>query len=144
MVKKISVLVGIFGFLMTYASTLYAVDANAVLGVWLTDKKPKATQITIAKCGNKYCGTITWLEDLEALDSNNPDESKIKNKMLGLQMVWGFEFDDDEWEDGNIYDPRSGKTYDCEMWFEDDNLDELQVKGKILFIGKTTTWFRKK
>ena len=38
-----------------------------------------------------------------------------------------------EWEDGTICDPKNGKIYDCEMWLEEDNMDELKVRGYIYF-----------
>ena len=47
-----------------------------------------------------------------------------------------------EWEDGTICDPKNGKVYDCEMWFEDGNMNELKVRGYIYFLFRTQTWIR--
>ena len=145
MTQKFLAVVGAICFIIMGATGVYALDADSVLGTWKVESQDdKATQVEIYKCDDKYCGKFSWLEDPESLDTKNPDESKRSQKLLGMNFVWGFEFDDDEWSDGNIYDPRSGKTYDCKMWFEDDNMDVLNVKGYILFIGKTSIWYRVK
>ena len=39
-------------------------------------------------------------------------------------------------------DPKNGKIYDCEMWLEEDNMDELKVRGYIYFLFRTQTWLR--
>ena len=134
--------------LLFYASNLYAADPDAALGKWYTSKEKDAAQITIYKCGDKYCGKISWTKDPELLDDENPDPEKKKRKLLGMDMIFDFIFDpdDDRWEDGFIYNPNDGKTYDCRMWLEEN--DVLQVKGTVgpkwLSIGKTTTWYRVK
>ncbi|MCP4749366.1 MAG: DUF2147 domain-containing protein [Proteobacteria bacterium] len=146
MMKKISAVLMVFCFTFMGVSAVYAVDPDAVVGTWLIDKKKDASQVTISKCGSKYCGAISWLKDAEEIDDKNPDESKKGQKLLGLNMIWGFEFDDDEWGDGYVYNPQDGKTYDCKMWM--DSNDVLQVKGTVgprwMGIGKTTTWYRVK
>jgi uncharacterized protein (DUF2147 family) len=60
---------------------------------------------------------------------------------MGMLLMTGFKFDgEDEWEDGDIYDPKSGNTYSCYIRFEDENT--LKVRGfiGISWIGRTTYW----
>ena len=62
-------------------------------------------------------------------------------------MLKSFEYDpgDKEWENGTIYDPESGKTYDAYMWFEDGDNETLKLKGYVMgmrFMGRETTWTR--
>ena len=44
-----------------------------------------------------------------------------------------------EVDDGSreILDPENGKTYDCEIWLEND---KLKVRGYIAFFYRTQTW----
>ena len=146
--KNIRLILIVVSVLLFSAGNLLAVSPDAVLGEWLTSKEKDAAQITIYKCDNKFCGKISWTKNADSLDKENPDAEKKKRKLLGLDMVFGFTFDadDDRWEDGFIYNPNDGKTYDCRMWLE--GADVLQVKGTVgpkwMGIGKTTTWFRKK
>lgn len=61
-----------------------------------------------------------------------------------MQILKGFKYNSNsqQWEKGTIYDPDTGKTYDCYMWFEDDP-NVLKIKGYVLgmrFLGRETTW----
>ena len=59
-------------------------------------------------------------------------------------MLKGFSFDDGEWVDGSIYDPKTGKTYSCKMTLKGN--DKLSVRGYIgiSLIGRTDVWTRVK
>lgn len=89
----------------------------------------------------KYYGNIKWLKNpLEddgtiKVDDKNPNEKLQKRKILNLQLLKAFEFNSEkhEWENGTIYDPKTGKTYSCYMWFEDKDNNKLHVKGFIGF-----------
>jgi uncharacterized protein (DUF2147 family) len=76
------------------------------------------------------------------MDGNNPDKAKQSNPIIGLLMLTGFKFDDDEWTGGDIYDPESGKTYSSYMYLKDKNT--LKVRGylAISLFGRTETWTR--
>lgn len=145
MLKQLSILLVTLCVFMIGSANIYAIESDSVLGVWKVEsKKDDATQITIYKCGEKYCGKISWLEKADALDEKNPDESLQSRKLLGMDMIFDFEFEGDQWEEGKIYDARSGKTYSCKMWYEDSTQDILNVKGfvGISLFGKTSVWYR--
>lgn len=145
------VLIGIIS--LTAASVkAQEVKADDILGVWLNEDKD--AHVEIFNKGGKYFGKIVWLKnpnednkDTPNLDDKNEDESLRTRPIMGLQLLTDFVFDgDDEWEDGEIYDPKSGKTYSCYIEFHDDNRNELKVRGFIgvSLIGKTTYWTRVK
>ena len=119
--------------------------ADAIVGTWLTAGDDNA-KIEIFESNSKYYGKIVWLKNpirdgIKALDVNNPDESKRKNPILGLQIISGFEYnaEDNIWEEGKIYDPQSGKTYSCNIRKEGN---KLKVRGYIGFslLGRTEIW----
>jgi uncharacterized protein (DUF2147 family) len=119
-------------------SLLAAYTAESVLGTWLVPKED--AKVTIYKCGDKFCGKVTWLKTPEDLDTKNPDPEKRKLKILGMNMLWGFTFEKNEWVGGQIYDPDSGDTYKCKMWLKSD--DKLNVRGYVgvpLF-GRSEIW----
>jgi uncharacterized protein (DUF2147 family) len=110
------------------------------------------SQIRIFRATNgKYYGRIEWLEekeDREKEDTKNPDEKLRERKILGIQLLNAFVYNktEERWENGTIYDPDNGKTYDCFMWFEDDP-DVLFIKGYVLgmkFLGRQTKWTRER
>ncbi len=138
-------------FLLGSVILVQAQSADRVLGYWLTQDGDSQVKIFKAKNG-KYYGNIKWLEEpyeedgSEKLDDENPDRDLQSRSILDLQILKAFEYDgdDEEWVDGTIYDPKSGKTYSCYMWFEDGNEEVLHVKGFIGFslLGKEVKWTR--
>ena len=122
-----------------------AISADAILGTWLTASGKAKVQIY--KDGTRYSGKIVWLktptyeDGTPKVDKNNPDKVKQSVPMMGLNLLKGFEFDDDEWEDGTIYDPENGKTYSCTIKYRDGKLDLRGYIG-ISMIGRTQTWFK--
>src|SRR5688572_2852441 len=104
-----------------------------IVGVWLTGGKEPA-KIQVYKKDNKFFGKIVWLQNPDTngkpkVDSKNPDKNKQQQQILGLVILQYFKFDDGEWNDGNIYDPQSGKTYSCNLSLTGNNT--LKVRGYI-------------
>lgn len=117
--------------------------ADAILGVWLTAKKDGKFQIY--KVGNKYQGKLIWGTGGDELDSKNPDP-KLRNKeLIGQTLLKDFVYDGDgAWEEGTIYDPREGKTYDCILKLKNNNTLEVRGYVGISLFGRTETWTRTK
>lgn len=123
--------------------TTFAQKADDIVGTWLTEEKDG--KIKIYKENGKFYGKLVWGKDLydengqPRLDVNNPDE-KLQNRPLdNLVLLSGFEFTGDQWEDGKIYDPNSGKTYNCYM---EINGNQLEVTGYVgvKWLSRTVTW----
>lgn len=131
--------------LCLFTSPLIA-QADAILGTWFNE--PKDAKIKVYQRGDKYYGKIIWLKANEdgptKLDLKNEDESKRSRPIVGINIVTGLEWDpsEEEWNDGEIYDPRSGSTYSVYATLE--SKDRLFIKGYIGFslIGKSTYWTR--
>ncbi len=126
-------------------------EADKIKGIWLTGNGK--AKVKIYDCDGKYCGKIVWLKNpyeddgSEKLDKENPDDKLKKRPILGLHLLTDFEYDEDlEWEDGEIYDPESGKTYSCVINMDEENPNSLDVRGYIGFslIGRTDVWTRSK
>jgi uncharacterized protein (DUF2147 family) len=144
MKKKISVLIAFVSTIALTASLMaaYTAKADDALGIWLVPKGD--AKVTIMKCGANFCGKVTWLKSPDDLDTKNPDPEKQKLKILGMNMLWGFIFKNNEWVGGQIYDPDSGNTYKCKMWLI--SADKLNVKGfvGIPLFGRSEVWTRVK
>ncbi len=129
---------------------LAAQDANQIVGYWLTQDGD--SQVRIFKATNgKYYGKIVWLEEpneedgTPKIDDENPNENLRGQPLMGLRLLNGFEYDkdDEEWEDGTIYDPTNGNTYKCYIWFE-DKPEVLHLKGYVgvSLLGREVKWTR--
>ncbi|MEI6748302.1 MAG: DUF2147 domain-containing protein [Bacteroidales bacterium] len=127
--------------------------ADKILGYYLTlddDTKKEKSQVQIYKNSNgKYYGKIVWLKEPNEngkpkLDKHNPDEKLQKRAIMGLEMLKDFTYNkgDQEWSDGSIYNPTSGKTYNCYIKFEGST--NLKIRGYIgaawMGLGKTAMW----
>jgi uncharacterized protein (DUF2147 family) len=118
-----------------------------IVGIWLTNGDDPA-KIQIYKSGDKFYGKIIWLKNpllngSPKVDKNNPDKTKRTNPIIGLALLSGFKFnDDDAWKGGVIYDPQNGKTYSCNISLKDKNT--LKVRGYIgiSLLGRTEVWAR--
>jgi uncharacterized protein (DUF2147 family) len=130
-----------------------AAQADRIIGYWLTEEKDAQVQI-VKSANGKYNGTIVWLDEpfeddgSVKVDDENSDPKLQKRTIMGLPLLNNFVYDskDKEWQDGTIYDPDSGNTYDCYIWFEEDQ-NVLKIKGYILgmrFIGRKSEWYREK
>jgi len=145
LLRTIFILGGIL--LVTYVFSQVQ-PADAIVGKWLNEDQD--AHIQIFKENGKYYGKIVWLkEPIEELtgkpklDDDNEDETLRSRPVLGLVMLKDFIYDDEgEWDDGTIYDPKNGKTYDCYMNFNEDG--SLKIRGYIgiSWIGRNTYWTR--
>jgi uncharacterized protein (DUF2147 family) len=115
---------------------------DVILGEWISEAKDG--KITIYKQGERYFGKITWGKTPNKKDSNNPDPKLRNRDIVGSVILKDFVFAGETWENGTIYDPNSGKTYDCILKVKDNN-KKLDIRGYIgsPMFGRTATWSRK-
>ena len=126
---------------------LAAAFAQEVIGKWKLDDG--SAIVEVYKSGNVYNGKIVWLENptesdgTPAVDSNNPDKSLRKRKIIGLNMLSNLKADGKgEYSGGTIYDPGNGKTYYCSMEVKGNTLKVRGSLDKSGFLGRTMDWFR--
>lgn len=144
--QKATLVIALFFVLcasVSIASTYSFNTADVVIGKWLNEEQDGAVEVF--KKGNAYYGKLIWLKKGPGtLDDKNPDVSKQKTKLLGKEILQNFTYtaDSKQWQNGTIYDPKSGKTYSCKMWMNDNG--SLSIRGYIGFsmIGRTTVWTR--
>ncbi len=145
--KKISLISTLLLLFLFTSVQVKAQSENAILGVWYNTEK--TAKVEILKKGSPFIGKIVWLKDPNpggkpAVDKDNP-ETKLKSRpLMGLNLLEGLKFDSGMWEDGTIYDPKTGKTYSCQVTLKSKEV--LEVKGYIGFslIGRTVEWTKAK
>jgi uncharacterized protein (DUF2147 family) len=123
-------------------------EMDRILGLWLTSEGK--AHIEVYKCDERYCGKIVWLKEPDEngkpkVDTENPVDSLRGQPILGMRMMYGFTYDEDnEWTGGRAYDPRSGSTYHAKLRLQDN--DTMELRGYILvpLFGRTETWTRVK
>jgi uncharacterized protein (DUF2147 family) len=120
------------------------VEASDIVGLWMPSEGTAYVKIFKEKGKEKYHGRIVWLK--EPNDENgNPKTDPEGKAILNMLNLRDFVFDEDEWVDGTIYDPKSGNTYYCTI--EMINKNKLEVRGSLDpfgLVGRTDTWVRMK
>jgi uncharacterized protein (DUF2147 family) len=128
-------------------ATAPAAAAEEIAGLWLSDDGEGAVEI--APCGAERCGRIVWLkspktaEGRPVIDANNPDPALRTREVCGLSIVTGLKPQSDGgWDQGRIYDPEEGKSYDLAMRREGS--DTLKVTGYLgtKMLSETHVWRR--
>lgn len=134
--------------LVVFSLSAYAQNADAILGSWANPSGED--HILIYKRGNKFFGRLDWIkypndeQGNRKTDKNNPDPKLRSRPDLGLELLKDFTYESDGlYDDGTIYDPKSGKTYSCKMTIKGNVLKLRGYIGISLF-GRTETWTKVK
>ena len=139
----------IFLFLtVTSLSTATWVKTD-ICGVWLN--KDQDAHIKIFELNGMFFGQIVWLKipnDPETgkpkLDKHNSDETKRTKPVLNLIIMKNLVWDegDKDWENGAIYDPKTGNGYSLTCALTNKNTMELRGYMGISLLGRTDIWTR--
>jgi len=98
--------------------------------------------------GDHYSARLLWGNKIveadnvtSKKDAKNPDPNLRSRDVIGIVSLTGLKWNGKEYTDGKIYDPPSGKTYNCKAWVEGD---KLHLRGYLGFsmMGKTVSWHR--
>jgi uncharacterized protein (DUF2147 family) len=120
---------------------------DKIEGLWFNEEKTAKIQIYRA-VDNKFWGKIVWLKEpvrngKPRVDEKNSKPGLRNRPLLNMAILSHFVKDgDNKYTDGEIYDPKNGKTYSCTITYR--SAQELGIRGYIgiSLIGRTTTWTR--
>lgn len=109
-------------------------------GRWMTENKRAV--VSIAPCGAQTCGHIMWVAN--PYDSNgDPKLDANGDPFCGLQLIGELQRSEKGiWDDGWIYNPRSGETYSVEIELLSES--DLKVRGYLglPLLGRSQVWTR--
>lgn len=135
--------------LFVFGLKLSAQNKDAIVGNWLTPKHD--ARIEIYKKGDAYFGKLAWFalqtdaSGKPKLDTENPDITLRNRTLLNLEFLKNFVYKgNNSWENGEIYDAQSGKTYSSKMSLSGNNKLNLRGFIGISLFGRTETWTREK
>lgn len=133
--------IGLFSFAQQTKS-------DAIVGNWYNQEKDAV--IEIYKANDAYSGKIIWMEIANdengnpKVDNLNPDEKLQSRPRMGLDIMNGFNLSEGKvWDDGEIYDPKSGKTYSGTITLQGENTLDLRGYFGLPIFGRTSVWTRK-
>ena len=129
------------------STSVFAVSLNGTQWQTIDDKTgEKKAVIQLTESGGKVSGKIIKVlnkEKADALCTKCP--GSLKNKPVeGLQILSGLKADgNNQWSDGKLVDPESGKTYSGKLTLS-DNGQSLKLRGFVgtPVFGRAQTWQR--
>lgn len=142
--KKIPLIILLF---VAITFNALAQNKDAIVGKWLNPSGEG--QIEIYKKGEKYFGKLAWLKEPNLngkpkVDAKNPNVSLQNTPLLDLEILKNFSYDDGKWTDGSIYDPKSGKTYSCNITLKGNDVMNIRGYIGISLLGRSETFKRVK
>ena len=115
------------------------------VGVWLHPNK--RIEIEIAPCGDRLCAKIIWFkrpygdDGLPLADAKNKDPALRTRPLLGLDVLQGLRAaGENNWEDGEIYNPDDGANYRTQMSIDKDGNLHIRAFTLLPLLGHTLIW----
>ncbi len=130
-----------------FSSTTWV--ANDISGVWINSDKD--AHIKIYPSYGKFYGQVVWLKSpmdsttgKPQLDKYNKDPKLRARLVMNMVVLNSLVFDEQnqEWNNGTIYNPKSGNSYDAYCKMIDKNIIEIRFFISIPTIGRTLYWVR--
>ncbi len=124
-------------------------DPMSPVGTWNTiddeTKKPNSL-VRITEKDGVFLGTVEKIVDPAKQESKcdecASDDPRKGRPVIGMTILTGLKKDGDNvYAGGKILDPNNGKTYNAKVTVIDEG-KKLEMRGSILFIGRTQTWIR--
>jgi len=125
---------------------------NSPVGRWRTidDATGKPTSIVVLREeGGRLIGTIERIYESYPRESNpmcTACKGELKDKpIVGMKILWSLSKQGDGWTNGMIFDPDSGKTYNCSITLQDGG-SRMKVRGflGVSLFGRTQYWLRER
>ena len=138
-----------FALLIAGLSSAAFADSMSPVGAWTTiddeTSKPKSV-VRITEKDGVISGTVEKIFDPAKQDSKcddcADDDPRKGQRVIGMTILTGLKKEaENVWSGGKILDPKNGKTYNAKVTVIDGG-KKLEMRGSILFFGRTQTWIR--
>jgi uncharacterized protein (DUF2147 family) len=121
--------------------------AHRLVGTW--EYEEKNLRIEVFEDNGSFAGKMIWFkcsseEVMQASrDTENPDDKLADRKLLGLKLLENLSYQgENEWSNGKIYDPNSGRTYDACIYLTGPNTATVRGYWKFKWIGRSMVFNR--
>ena len=138
-------------YVITFLVVVFAfakASSQEVIGTWKTIDDQTGvvkSHVEIYKRDGKIYGKVVQILDKNAAANpicENCDGALKDAPILGMEIIQGLEKKGDIYKGGDILDPENGKKYTCKIWLNEEDRDQLMVRGYVAFFYRTQTWER--
>jgi uncharacterized protein (DUF2147 family) len=123
-------------------------SSHQIVGIW--ESEEKNLQIEIFEDYGQFAGRMIYFkcssEEImrTCTDLENPDKNLTSRKLLGLKLVTKLEYKGTNvWDDGEIYDPNSGRIFDARIKLNSPNTAIVRGYWKYRWLGRSMVFNRK-
>ncbi|MEI9920024.1 MAG: DUF2147 domain-containing protein [Bacteroidota bacterium] len=134
--------------ILLFSLSITIVHAQNVAGKWKTiddETGDERSIVDIFEKNGKVYGKVVKLfrapnEDPDPVCNECDDsDDRFNKKIIGMEILRDMVKSGDEYQGGNILDPKNGRVYRCSIWVEGN---ELKVRGYWGPFYRTQTWLR--
>ena len=135
-------------FSILAAMACVTVSAQSVTGTWKTfdeDTGQAKSVLSVYQEGGLIYGKVVRIleegrEDAHCLAC----DGDLKNRPIkGMVIMEGLSpKGGDEYAGGTIMDPENGQEYRCKIWLDEEDPNQLNVRGYVALFYRTQTWQR--
>lgn len=112
-------------------------QADMIVGNYKAVRGGVESKVKVYKHADGYRAQVYWVDNLKKkdgtlrTDEKNPNKAKRATRADQIILIDKVTYNATEkvWENGQIYDPTSGKVYKCKISFKDNKT--LQVRGYL-------------
>jgi uncharacterized protein (DUF2147 family) len=145
-VRLVSCVIAILFFGFTSADSYR--EANRIVGVW--ESVEKNLQIEMVEEDGHFAGKMVWFlcSSGESVmfayrDTENPNPKLTERPLIGLKVVEKiFYHGNNIWDDGKIYDPNTGHTFDARITLINPNTAVVRGYWKFRCLGRSIVFHR--
>jgi uncharacterized protein (DUF2147 family) len=119
-----------------------------LIGVW--ESEEKNLQIEMFEDNGQFAGRMIYFKCSTdeimrtSTDIENPNKDLTNRKLLGLKLLTELEYKGDNvWDDGRIYDPNSGNTFEARIHLTGPNAAIVRGYWKYRWLGRSMVFYRK-
>ena len=136
-------------FFCLFAMTVFAQSKASFEGKWMALDEQTSRPLAIIELrpqGKEWVAKIVSIVDpaKQQLLCKDCPAPYTNQKVIGMEIIKGLQLDGAHLRDGELLDPRFGKSYTCYVTLEEP--DRLKVRGYWFWtlFGKTQYWRRVK
>ncbi|HEX6222956.1 MAG TPA: DUF2147 domain-containing protein [Chryseolinea sp.] len=118
-------------------------------GIW--ESEEKNLQIEMFEVNGEFAGRMIYFKCSTdeimrtCKDIENPDRELVDRNLLGLTLVTDLQYHGDNiWDDGKIYDPNSGRTFEARIHLTGPQSAIVRGYWKFRWLGRSMAFHRKK
>jgi uncharacterized protein (DUF2147 family) len=140
--KKIALTLAFFAAIFGIASA--QTSGSLIVGIWGNEEN--SNHIEFYQTGSTYSAKLIWLSKPNddkgnpKVDKNNADPKLRTRKLVGIPLIWGLSYLNNQWVNGTVYTPVKGITAACSIVLLDANT--LKLKASKGIFSTTKIWKR--